>query len=527
MLGDHQILSNVYQTTGQVTGVGRLQGGIRQTLTGTVGGVKVLKYVQTFTEVRSNRRFDDRAVWLGHQTTHTRQLTNLGRRAPGTRVGHHVNAVEGFLVNFVAITVNDFVDLQVFHHLLGQDLVGTGPDVDNLVVLLACCYQTLGKLTLDLTHFVIRFINNLGLLWWDNEIVNTDRGTGNSRIAEAHVHQLVSKDNGFFKTNITVSRVQQMRDRLFLHGLINHGEWQTLRHNFPQQNTTNSGLGTESPLLKLTFIVLQPFGDTHLYLGVQIGSTGAVSTQSFADVLEHHAFTLGIYTLTGDVIQTQYHILGRYDNWFAVRWCQNIVGRHHQGTSFELGFQSQRYVHRHLVTVEVSVVCRTHQWVQLDRFTFDQYRFERLNTETVQCWRTVQHNRMFADHFVENIPNDSFFTLNHLLGSFDRGRKKATLQLTEDKWLEQFQRHFLGQTALVQTQSRTYGDNRTTGVVDTLTEQVLTETTLLTLDHISQRLQRTLVRTGNGTTTATIIQQRIHRLLQHPLFVTDDDVRCT
>src|SRR5690606_22651481 len=67
-LGNHQILGNVYQTTSQVTGVRSLQCGIRQTFTSTVSRDEVLKYAQTFTEVRGDRRLDDRAIRLGHQT---------------------------------------------------------------------------------------------------------------------------------------------------------------------------------------------------------------------------------------------------------------------------------------------------------------------------------------------------------------------------------------------------------------------------------------------------------------------------
>src|SRR5690606_11300685 len=102
---------------------------IGQTLTGTVGGDEVLQYVQTFTEVGDDRRLDDRAVRLGHQTTHTGQLTNLRRGTPGTGVGHHVHGVEGLLVHFVAFPVDDPVNLQVVHHRLGDLIVGTGPQV--------------------------------------------------------------------------------------------------------------------------------------------------------------------------------------------------------------------------------------------------------------------------------------------------------------------------------------------------------------------------------------------------------------
>ncbi len=140
----------------------------------------------------------------------------------------------------------------------------------------------------------------------------------------------------------------------------------------------------------------------------------------------------------------------------------------------------------HLVTIEVGVVCRTNQRVQLDSFTFDQYRFERLNTQTVQGRRTVQQYRVLTDNFVQDIPNDRFFALNHFLGGFDGGREATQFQLAVDERFEQFQRHFLRQAALVQTQVRTYGNYGTTRVVHALTEQVLTETTLLTFDHVCQ-----------------------------------------
>ena len=97
MICNYQILRHIHQTSGQVTRVSCLQGGIGKTLTGTVGGDKVLKYVQTFTEVGDDRRFDDRAIGFRHQTPHTTQLTHLRHTTPGTGVGHHIDRVERFL----------------------------------------------------------------------------------------------------------------------------------------------------------------------------------------------------------------------------------------------------------------------------------------------------------------------------------------------------------------------------------------------------------------------------------------------
>jgi hypothetical protein len=98
--------------------------------------------------------------------------------------------------------------------------------------------------------------------------------------------------------------------------------------------------------------------------------------------------------------------------------------------------------------------------------------------------------------------------------------------LCVDERLEQFERHFLRQTALVQFQFRANHDNRTTRIVDAFTEQVLTETTLLAFQHVGERFQRTLVRAGDHAATTAVIEQRIDRFLQHTLFVTHDDVRC-
>ena len=76
---DDQVLGNIHQAAGQVTGIGCLQRRIGQALTSAVSGDEVLQHVKPFTEVRRNRRFNDRTVRLGHQAAHSGQLPDLGR----------------------------------------------------------------------------------------------------------------------------------------------------------------------------------------------------------------------------------------------------------------------------------------------------------------------------------------------------------------------------------------------------------------------------------------------------------------
>ena len=154
VFGDDQILRNVNQTTRQITGVRRFQCGIRQTFTRTVRGDEVLEYVQTFTEVRGDCR-----------------------RTTRTGVGHHVDAVEGDLLLFYAVTVNHGFGLQVIHHRFRYTIVRRSPDIDNFVVTFACGYQTRLELLLDLSNFSFRFRDDLVFLLWDDHVIDTNRCT--------------------------------------------------------------------------------------------------------------------------------------------------------------------------------------------------------------------------------------------------------------------------------------------------------------------------------------------------------------
>src|SRR6202022_95885 len=59
---------------------------------------------------------------------------------------------------------------------------------------------------------------------------------------------------------------------------------------------------------------------------------------------------------------------------------------------------------------------------------------------------------------------------------------------------------------------------------DPLTEQVLAEAALLALEHVAQRLERTVARSGHGTPAPAVIEQRVDGLLEHALLVVDDDL---
>ena len=105
----------------------------------------------------------------------------------------------------------------------------------------------------------------------------------------------------------------------------------------------------------------------------------------------------------------------------------------------------------------------------------------------------------------------SWFSTSFFAG-LDRRREAHHFELVEDERLEQLERHQLRQAALVQLQLRTDHDDRTARVVDALAEQVLAEAAALALDHVGERLQRTLVGAGHRLAATAVVEQRVDRL---------------
>ena len=92
-LVDNQLLRNVYETTGQVTGVRGTKRGIGKSLSCAVCGNEILEYVKTFTEVGLNRELNRTSRRIRHKTTHTGKLLNLLIGASRTGLCHHGNIV--------------------------------------------------------------------------------------------------------------------------------------------------------------------------------------------------------------------------------------------------------------------------------------------------------------------------------------------------------------------------------------------------------------------------------------------------
>ena len=241
---------------------------------------------------------------------------------------------------------------------------------------------------------------------------------------------------------------------------------------------------------------------------------------------EHAALALGAVDLLGQVIPADDEVLaGRHDR-TTRRRRQDVVGAEHEHSRLGLGLRRERHVDGHLVAVEVGVEGGADQRMDLERLALDEHRLERLDAQAVQRRRPVEQHRMLLDHVVEHVPHLRAAALDHALGGLDVLRQLEVDEALHDERLEELERHQLGQTALVELERRPGDDDRTTGVVDALAEQVLAEPALLALEHVGQRLERTVAGPGDRPAAATVVEQRVDGLLEHALLVVDDDLGC-
>ena len=367
---------------------------------------------------------------------------------------------------------------------MGDQIVGSRPNVDHLVVLLAMSHQTGRILRLDFCDFGLRIMDDRVLLLGNDKVIHTDGCTRRGGVGKTRVHQLVGENYRIFQADISITGIDQVRYFFLIERLVDHLEGKGRGQDFRQERTPYSGIHQVTFNRHRAILCDNVLFHSNFDPRLQFGLTRIIGPVHFLDIGKHTALALSVHLLTGHVVKPEHHVLGWNDDWLAAGRRQNVVGRHHQRPAFKLSFKGKRHVNGHLVAVEVRVVGRTYQRVQLNGLAFNKHRFERLNAETVQRRCAIQQHWMLANHLGKNVPHLGCLAFHHLLGGFYCRRKTARFQLSEDEWLEQFQGHLLWQAALMQPQRWSHHDHRTTRVVDPLPEQVLTETPLFPFDHV-------------------------------------------
>src|SRR5271166_3083029 len=410
------------------------------------------------------------------------------------------------------------------HHLIGDPIGGFRPGVDHLVVFLALCDQAVVVLLLEFLRVGASLGDDIPFAGGHHHVVLAERNARLEGVMEAERHDPVAEDDRLLLPAVAVDLIDHARDLPLGHELVHdvEGDLRAAREHLAEHHA--AGRSIESLADRLAFLVHPD--PSVADLRVKVDDLAVQRVLDLGHVAEHLEMLLLVVALAHDreVIEAEHDILRRYDDGRAVRGMQDIVRRHHQHARLKLRFERKRHVHGHLIAVEIGIECRAHQRMELDRLAFDQHRLERLDAEAVQRRRAVEQHRMLADDLVENIPDLRLFLFDQLFRLLDRGGEALGVEARIDERLEQFERHLLRQAALMQLELGADDDHRAAGIVHPFAQQILPEATLLALEHVGERLQRPLVGAGDDAAATTIIEQRIDRLLQHALFVADDDV---
>ena len=179
-------------------------------------------------------------------------------------------------------------------------------------------------------------------------------------------------------------------------------------------------------------------------------------------------------------------------------------------------------MHSHLVAVEVGVERTADKRADLDGSALDQNGLERLNGQTVQRGRTVEEHGVFLDDVFKDVPDEVLALFHGALCALDVVALARLDKALHDEGLEELDCHLLGKTALVDLQLRSDDDDRTARIVDTLAEQVLTETALFAAQKSGQGLELAVGGTRERLAAAAVIDEGVHRFLKHALLVLDD-----
>ena len=207
-----------------------------------MGRDEVLQHIQAFTEVGRDGCFNDRAVRLGHQTAHASQLSNLRSRAASARVGHHVDRVERFLLNFFAVAIYRFLFAQLVHHHFRDGITGLAPDVNHFVVTLARSHQARDILLLDVFDFFFCVRNDCAFFGRHQHVVNANRDARTCGQTKTVLQQLVGKHHGLFQAALAKRGVDQLGDFFFLQSFVDVFKSQALGQDFRKQCTAHGGV---------------------------------------------------------------------------------------------------------------------------------------------------------------------------------------------------------------------------------------------------------------------------------------------
>ena len=380
VLQNDDLLGDIHQTAGQVTGVGGTQSRIRQALPGASGGNEVFENGQAFTIVSPDGNFNGLAGGVGNVSAHAGQLVQVGDAAAGAGVRHHEDGV----VPVQAL-------LQGGGHVTGTLI----PHLQYRLIAFALRQEALVVLGADLVHLSVGGGQHFGLLLGNGGVAHSHSDAADRGILIALGLDFVQNLGGVLGAVDLDAALDDLAQLLFAHqevhlelqGLLRRGTVhiaQILRDGTVEDHAAHGGVHQTR---HRRAVEIHRAAD--LDLGVQGDVVGVVGHHGLVHIAEHLALALFPVLVQGQVVGAQHHILGGNSDRPAVGGLEQVVGGQHQEAGLGLGLGGQRHMNSHLVTVKVGVVSGADQGVQLQGAALYQHRLEGLDAQTVQGRRAV------------------------------------------------------------------------------------------------------------------------------------------
>ena len=480
VLVDDDVLRYVDEAPREVSGIGRLEGGIGEALPRAVRRDEELDDRQALAEIGADGQLDDVARRLCHEAAHARELPYLVAASARARVGHHVDVVEACPVA-----------LEGLHHHRGQFLVRLGPDLHDSVIALFLRDVAGEVLLLDGVDLGVGGLDHLGLLGGHDDIVHPDGGAEESRVAEAVILDLVEHLHGDVWAFLLVDRLDEGPELLVAHLEVDVGHLG--RKGLVEEDASRGRIeeGVRPDLDRLAHAVPdRPLRDRHLDDGLVVAGLRLAGHEQFLWRGEAPALALDSRFVAREEVDAQDHVLRGEDDGLAVRGVEEVSAREHEGPALGLSGAGERHVDRHLVAVEVRVVGVADERVKLDGLTLDEDGLECLDAEAVKSRRAVEEDRMLLDYFVEDGEDLGGLRLDEHLRLLDVVDHVLLDELLHDEGLEELEGHLGREPALPHLELGPDDDDGAAGVVDALAEEVLAEPTLLALEHVGEGLER-------------------------------------
>ncbi len=434
-------------------------------------------------------------------------------------MGHHIDGIEVARAPGLGILAGA---RGLFHHRIGHEIGAFRPRIHHLVVFLAAGDVAFEILALEFRDLFLCFLDEALLAGRHDNIVLAEGNAGLAGLAEAQLHDPVAEDHRRLLPAMAIDGVDQIANALLGQRARNKvgADQRVARQQIGEHHPPGRRVDQRADRLVVGIDRVV----ARLDLCVQRDRTAGQRLLDLAQIDKGPAFTRLAILLDREIIEPEHDVLARHDDRTTIGRRQDIIGAHHEHAGFQLRLERQGHMDGHLVAVEIGIERRTDQRMELDRLAFNQFGLKGLDPQTVQRGGPVEHDRMFADHLLKDVPHFGLFLVHEALGLLDGLRKPLGLQPREHEGLEQFERHLLGQPALVQLELRPDHDDRAAGIIDALAQQILPEPALLALEHVGERFKRPLVGPRDGAAAPAIVEQRIDRFLQHPLFIADDDI---